>query len=85
MDLSEAYGNKFVAKADKTPHTRIKNLEPEPKPTPAPIEQGTSLLPTDVNPRPSSAPRVKKIDRTPRPRHLAWVRENLSVKLLEIR
>ena len=64
MDLAEAYGSNFVPKKDmKNQRKRIKNLEPTPEPTP----QGTSLLPEDVNPRPSSVPRTHVIDQRPRP------------------
>jgi len=61
MDLSEAYGGKFVQDSKKGQHTRIKNLEPE-------QPQGTSILPEDLNPRPSSVPRTHVIDERPRPR-----------------
>jgi len=65
MDLLEAYGGSFGQTAPKE-HTRIKNLEPDAKPQP----QGTSILPEDLNPRPSSVPRVHVIDERPRPRIL---------------
>lgn len=64
MDLSEAYGTKFVPKKDmKNQRKHIKNLDPVPQPA----VQGTSLLPEDVNPRPSSVPRTHMIDQRPRP------------------
>jgi len=60
MNLSEAYGGKF-GQSEEREHTRIKNLEP-------PQPQGTSILPEDLNPRPSSVPRTNVIDERPRPR-----------------
>lgn len=67
MDLREAFGGKFSATEGKRKdRTRIKNLEPETRPDhPSPVPetsthaspQGTSLRPSDVNPRPSSVHR----------------------------